>query len=183
MRKPPTALVVLFLIPVLVLSAEPFRAGLQPGDRIPGAFHPLNINGPNAGKEHCLVCENGLNPVVMIFARELNAPLQKLLDQVDAQTAKLKDHEVGCFVVFMNETEEFKTRLEKLAKDRAFKHMVLSVFSVDGLDGFNIVPEGDIIVVLYREHKVRVNHAFKKGEFNEKAVATIVADIPKILSK
>jgi hypothetical protein len=37
------------------LGAEEIKSGLQPGDKLPGPFHPLNINGSSAGKKSCLV--------------------------------------------------------------------------------------------------------------------------------
>jgi hypothetical protein len=38
-------------------------------------------------------------------------------------------------------------------------------------------------VVLYREHLVKANHAFRKGELDAKAIEKIVGDIPKIVEK
>ncbi len=34
------------------------------------AFEPFNVTGEAAGQKNCLGCQNGGNPVVMIFARE-----------------------------------------------------------------------------------------------------------------
>ena len=36
------------------LAAE-LKSGPQPGDKLPGPFHPLNVTGPFAGKKQCLV--------------------------------------------------------------------------------------------------------------------------------
>ena len=37
------------------LAGEALKSGPQPGERIPGAFHPTNVTGAQAGKKHCLV--------------------------------------------------------------------------------------------------------------------------------
>ena len=54
-----------------VAAAEPLVSGPQVDSRVPGAFEPFNVNGEAAGQKNCLVCQNGGNPVVMIFAREV----------------------------------------------------------------------------------------------------------------
>jgi hypothetical protein len=37
-----------------VLAAD-VKSGPQAGDRIPGAFNPLNVTGDDAGQKRCLV--------------------------------------------------------------------------------------------------------------------------------
>ena len=41
----------------------------QEGSDIPGPFSPYNISGRKKDHFHCLVCEHGLNPVVMVVVR------------------------------------------------------------------------------------------------------------------
>jgi hypothetical protein len=36
-------------------AAADLKSGPQPGDKIPGPFHPLNVTGSAAGKKQCLV--------------------------------------------------------------------------------------------------------------------------------
>ena len=45
------------------------KSGPQVGQEVPGPFHPVNINGEQAGKKSCLYCANGPNPVAAVFAR------------------------------------------------------------------------------------------------------------------
>ena len=54
--------------------ADPLKSGPQVGQEVPGPFHPLNVTGDKAGQKNCLYCQNGSNPVAMIFAREVSAP-------------------------------------------------------------------------------------------------------------
>ena len=38
-----------------VVAADALKSGPQTGKKIPGAFHPLNINGAAAGQKFCQV--------------------------------------------------------------------------------------------------------------------------------
>ncbi len=175
-----SAVLVVLLVGVLS-AAEPFRSGPQPKEMLPGVFEPLNINGPNAGEAHCLVCENGLNPVVMIFAREVSDPLVRLLSRVEAATAKHQNQNLGSFVVFLGDADALRPKLEKLAKEKGFKHLILSVEKPEGPEGFNVARDADVTVVLYSRHVVQANHPFKKGQLTDRNADAILADLPKIV--
>ena len=49
--------------------AADLKSGPQVGEDVPGPFHPLNVNGEDAGKKACLYCKAGDSPVVAIFAQ------------------------------------------------------------------------------------------------------------------
>lgn len=55
-------------------AQEGAKSGPQIGQMIPGPFQPVNATGPYAGRPHCLVCQFGLRPVVLVFARETGEP-------------------------------------------------------------------------------------------------------------
>src|SRR5205809_7252239 len=95
----------LALVAGLAVAAEAVKSGPQVGEAVPGPFHPLNINGSAAGQKNCLYCSNGNNPVAMIFAREVSAPLTALIEKVDAATGKHTDCKMGSFVVFLNDDQ------------------------------------------------------------------------------
>jgi hypothetical protein len=175
------ALVSCFL--TAAIAAEPVKSGLQPGERLSAVFEPLNVTGPHAGEPHCLVCENGLSPVVMIFAREPSEQLVNLLAKMDAATVKHRKAELGSFVVFLSEKKGLDKELSEVAKKRELKQMVLSIDAPAGPEGFEVSKDADVTVVLYREHLVKANHAFRKGDLDAKAIEKIVADIPKILEQ
>ncbi len=168
----------------LLASAEtPLKSGLQVGEKITTIFEPLNVNGEHAGELHCLVCENGLNPVTMIFAREVSEPLVSLIAKLDAQAAEHRKEELGCFVVFLGEQEKLQPQLEAVAKKQQLKHVILCIDAAAGPDGFNVARDADVTVVLYRDHAVKANHAFAKDKLTGKAADAILADLPKILQK
>jgi hypothetical protein len=158
------------------------RSGLLPGEPISTIFEPFNVTGPFAGELYCQVCENGANPVAMIFARELSEPLVRLVKKIDAATAANREHEIGSFVVFLNDGEELPPQLRDVAQKQALEKIVLTTFDPAGPDGFKVNPQADVTVVLYRDHLVKANHAFGKGELNDRAIEKILADLPKILN-
>lgn len=183
-RRDRSVLVVTVLLSLgLVGAAEPVRSGLQPGEKITAIFEPLNINGAHAGEPYCLICENGLAPVVMIFARERTKPLEQLLLQLEAAVAKHQAQSLGAFVVFLGETEKWRDTAAEVAGALKLNRVILAVDASAGPEGFQIHPEAAVTVVMYREHEVKANHAFRAGELTPEACATILSDLPKILTK
>ena len=164
-------------------AAEPVRSGLQPGERVTTIFEPLNVTGEFAGELHCLVCENGPNPVAMIFAREISEPLTQLIAKLDAATGKHRDQQLGSFVVLLNDQADASGKLQQIAKEKSLTYIVLSIDDPKGPDGFNVAADADVTVVLYQDFDVKANHAFRNGELTEKAADKVVADLPKILAK
>jgi hypothetical protein len=83
----------------VVAAQQPLRSGPQAGAVLPGPFDVFNINGKIApGRNHCLVCEFALEPVVMVFTREpivrktggaaKEIALQELIQKLDAVADK-----------------------------------------------------------------------------------------------
>jgi len=162
-------------------STTAVKSGPQVGDKLTTPFHPLNVNGEKAGEKNCLFCSNGSNPVVMIFAREPNAQLTKLLKKIDAQCEKNTTCKMGSFVVFCSDKDGLEAKLKKCAKDNDLKQVVLAIDNPSGPKGYKVAKDADITVVLYVDRIVKANHAFKKGEMKDKAIDTIVKDVSKIL--
>lgn len=164
-----------------VAAEKRVQSGLQAGEAISTIFEPLNVTGPFAGEPHCLVCENGGNPVAMVFARDVSEPLMRLLAKFDAAAARHPQQELGSFAVFLSEAENLPERLKGAAEKHALKQVVLAIDQPAGPDGFKVAQDADVTVVLYREYGVKANHAFRKGELTDQAIEKIVADLPKIL--
>jgi len=117
----------------------------------------------------------------MIFAREVTGGLTSLVKKVDQATAKNSDCRMGSFVVFCNDEEDLKDRLEKLADKEKIKHTVLAIDNPAGPRAYKISKDAEITVVLYVRHDVKANYAFKKGELKDADIDKIVADVKKIL--
>jgi hypothetical protein len=117
----------------------------------------------------------------MIFAREVSAPLTSLVKKIDAATASNKSCKMGSFVVFLNDDEDLKKKLEDLAEKEKIEKTVLTIDNVAGPAKYKIAKDADVTVVLYTNRTVKANYAFKKGELKKSDIEKIVRDIKKIL--
>lgn len=111
---------------------------LEPGKDLPGPFHPFNANGPRKGNFHCLVSQYGLDPLVLLFVREVQFSdgLKDLLRRLDNAIDKNPTARLHCGVVFLSDDltdvvlnddkrEELAQKLADLANDLKLKHVVL----------------------------------------------------------
>jgi hypothetical protein len=161
-------------------GAKTVKSGPQVDEDLAGPFHPLNINGKAAGEKHCLYCENGSNPVAMIFAREVTPELKKLITKIDDCTAKNSGCKMGSFVVFCSDSEALGDDLKKMAKDTDLKKTVLAIDNAAGPKGYKVAKDADVTVVLYKDRNVKANFAYAKGGLNDKAIDSIIEALPKI---
>jgi hypothetical protein len=119
----------------------------------------------------------------MIFAREISDPLTSLVKKIDAVNQKQGSKTMHSFVVFLSDKEGLEKDLKALATKEDLKATVLAKDSPAGPKGYDVAKEADITVVLYVNRDVKVNHAYKKGELNTKAIDQIMSEMPKILEK
>ncbi len=181
LRIAASAFAVLALLAGAVVASEKLASGPQPGEEVPGPFHPLNITGDMAGQKQCLYCKNGSNPVVMIFARDVSKPLANLVKKIDAETVKHKDAKMGSFVVMLSDSEDLGKHLKDWADKEKVETCILSIDNPAGPKGYKVAKDADVTVVLYTDHKVKANFAFAKGEMKDKDVEEIVGSVSKIL--
>ncbi len=117
----------------------------------------------------------------MIFAREVTDSLTSLVKAIDKATVKNSDAKMGSFVVFCNDDDGLKDKLKELAEKANLKKTILTLDNPSGPSDYEVAKDADVTVVLYYKQKVKVNKAFKKGELTDKAITSILAEIPKIL--
>jgi hypothetical protein len=176
-----TSALALVVLTGSLYAADALKSGPQVGEKVPGPFEPLNINGDNAGKKFCQFCINGQNPVAMVFARETSEPVQKLIKEIDAATVKNADAKMGSFFVFLSDDESMEKKLQELAKKDGLKKTVLTLDNKTGPDNYMIAKDADVTVVLYTGRVVKANYSFKKGQMKDKDVEKVISDLPKIL--
>lgn len=181
MRRNLFAAAVVAVLAGSVVAAD-LKSGPQAGEKVPGPFHPLNINGSEAGKKNCLFCSNGDNPVAVVFARTPDCPAtQKLIKALDEAAVKNEKAEMGTFTVFLGAEDKLEAKLKDQADKAKFKKMVLSIESPEGPAKYNISKDADVTVLLYKERKVIANYAFEKGKCDEKDIEKVIADVAKIV--
>ena len=165
-----------------VAPAADIKSGPQVGEDVPGPFHPLNVNGEDAGKKACLYCKAGDGPVVAVFARSADdAALNQLITKVEDIAAKNPKAELNSFVVFCSNNDKLESQLKEFAERANLKSVVLAIEEPAGPEKYNINREAGVTVVLYRERTVKANHSFAKGKLTEKDIDAITADIAKLV--
>jgi hypothetical protein len=118
--------------------------------------------------------------VVCVFARATSEPLASLVKQIDkkiGENSKLKSF----VVILTKEGDKTKEDLKKLAADAGITHVPLTMHQDPvGPPDYEIAKNADFTVLMWKHHKVMVNHAYK-GMLTEAEISTIVADISEIL--
>lgn len=164
-----------------VFAAGTVESGPRINEDVPGPFHPYNVTGSAAGKKNCLYCQNGSNPVAVIFAREVSPQVSKLIEKLDECTAKNGECRMGSYVVFLSDKEGLDKELKGMADKAKLQKIVLSIDNPAGPQEYKISKDANVTVLLYTKHIVKANYAFKKGELKDKDIETILKDVPKIL--
>ena len=160
-------------------AADAVKSGPQVEEKVPGPFHPLNVTGENAGQKSCLFCSNGDNPVAVIFARNPDESLTKLIKKIDEATAKNSDSKMGSYVVFLSDSQDLEAKLKAMATKENVKNTILSIDNPAGPERYKISKDADITVLLYTGRVVKANHAFK-GALKDADIEKITGDISKI---
>lgn len=160
--------------------AADIKSGPQAGEKLAGPFHPLNVNGESAGKKACLYCKHGDNPVAMVFARSIDAGTEKLIAELEKQTAANSKCEMGAFVVFLSDDDKMADKLKEVSDKLKLKNVTLAVDNPAGPDKYNVAKDADVTVVLYTARTSKVNYAFAKGKITDKDIETIGKDVSKI---
>jgi hypothetical protein len=171
------------LVGSAVIAAD-LKSGPQAGDKVPGAFHPYNVNGEAAGRNSCLYCKAGDSPVAFVFARSGDdAQTAKLVKALDAVTVKNEKAEMFSFAVFMGDKAKLEPQLKDLAKKAELKTLVLAIDDIEEPipAKYNLSKDADVTVILYVDRVVKANYSFAKGKLTDKDIETIVKDVGKIV--
>jgi hypothetical protein len=165
-------------------AAQALKSGPQPGESIPGPFHPVNLNGAHASNPHCLVCEFGMAPVVLVFTRDIGKT-GALLEKLDEAIAGRAGSGLKAFAVVLSENfakpesrEEVERSLGKTAAK--LKNVILAVMPAAGPEGYNIAKDADITVILYKKLKVVSSFAFAKDQLTDKEIGDILTATDKL---
>jgi len=182
MKKSLGVLAAALLLPVALIAADKVESGLKVGASVP-AFNVRDITGPAKGETLCYRCRYGARPVVTVFTREVTDNVKELVRQIDAKVADNKDKKMAAFVVVLtNDPDAVEPKLTKMADEDKIAHTPLTVIEGEaGPEGYKISKNAEVTVMMWVEGKVKSNHAFGKGKFDEKAVDAVLADTSKIL--
>src|ERR1700674_3608953 len=109
-------------------ASEPFRSGLQPGQR-PGPYSALIATGPERGQSCCYICETGDRPAIIVFARSLSDSLGQLAHGLDKAVADHQAAGLRAWITFLNDDQSrFDPKVVQWAQEHAIKNLPLGVF-------------------------------------------------------
>jgi hypothetical protein len=116
----------------------------------------------------------------MVFARKIDDSLTSLVKKLDTAS---QDKKICSFIVLLSDEEKAEDQLKSLAEKNSIKKTVLTLDNVAGPSAYKVAKDAEVTVILYNKRKVEVNHAYRKGEFDTKAIDTVIGDISKIAPK
>ena len=115
--------------------------------------------------------------MICVITRSINGPLTSLVKAVDsaiAENGKLKS-----FVVYINEDAEAGAKdLRNLAKNAGVKNIPLTLVQ-EGPDGYDIDPKADLTIMMWKGSRVKINHAYRAGDFTEAESAKVSEEARK----
>ncbi|HWG41653.1 MAG TPA: hypothetical protein VN688_02625 [Gemmataceae bacterium] len=167
---------------------------LQTGKDLPGPFHPYNVTGPHKQHFHCLVSDHGLDPMVMIFHKNVDFadPLPNLLKKLDTAIDKNPAVRLGSFVVFLPEDlpevvgsddknddarNEVEKKVEQAGADMKLKHVVLCLDSKADVEKYHLSDSNLVTIVLYKKFETVAVFALPQSEFTDAAIEKIMAAV------
>jgi hypothetical protein len=196
--------VVVALLPLAVVAApkdskesSPGKKGpaLQKGKDLPGPFHPYNVNGPQSRHYHCPVSDRGLEPLVLVFVRNLDVtdPLRDLLKRLDQASEKNPKARLGSAAVFFTDdlsevvgaddkSDDQRDKLiEKLTDlDGSLKkpsHVTLCLTAPADLKAYQLPDDAEVTVVLCDRYKVVGLHVLTRDQLTGKRVDAILSEV------
>ena len=175
------AAVSVVVLATVAAGADELKSGPQVGKRPDNFFFNI-IAGPDAGRTYGHYWRFRRRPVVCIFTRSLSAELTSLVKQIDDSVAK---SQMSVLVVYLTDD---RAKAQADLKALAEKHQILNtrLTLADTVMGpkndYEIPPEAEVTVLMWRKREVRANHAFAEGKLDKAAISNIVADTQIILS-
>lgn len=160
-------------------------AGIKPGNIIPGSFEAFNVNGPAKGRPHCLVCQFGLDPTVLIFTKEpaegKDDALNELIKKLDETAKDFEERNFSAGVIVIspdgqdsttnaNENDARKLIDEAVKRDKLTKRLekraeslkdVIIAFVAEAPKKYDL--KADVTVLYYERMKVINNWEFADG--------------------
>jgi hypothetical protein len=154
--------------------------GMKPGDPVPSTFRsfivvddrtdPKKDARNRTNRMHDLVTENGLHPAVIVFSRTTpqkdDAPVAKLIKQLDTLAVKHKADRLGAFVQFLTLAKEYPEDDQRDERAKAVRDLAgqlkaanvplgLAAGASDQVKAWGLGEGHDLTVVLINRMKLR----------------------------
>lgn len=123
--------------------------------------------------------------MVIVFARDLSAPLGKLVAKLDRALVAYKKAELHAWVTFLSDDQvKLDPKVVAWSKQYATGAVPLGVFEDPvGPPTYLLAREADVTVLLAVKQKVVANFAYRRGELDDAAIFEIMKTLAKIVSE
>ncbi len=171
------------------VSAAELKSGPQVDEEVP-AFYVTKVagnptDGVEVGKSLCYRCKLGKRPVVMVFSRKADENLATLVKELDKVVADNTEKKAASFLNMLGgDADSQKAAAEKFITETGTKNIAVVVPNDNetGPTNYNISPDAEVTVLIYKDAKVVKNHALAKGALNKDIVKKIIEDTATILN-
>ncbi len=189
------------------------------GKNVPTTFHPYNVTARLAAKEepgddedadvkikkvdyttkgkfHCLVTEYDLDPVVLLFARNLedNAAFRDLLGKLDGAIERNPGVRMRSFVVFVaddianvvaedDKRVEAEKRIQKVADDLKLKNVVLTLASKSDVAKYALDDASALTGVVYKQLRIEGVHKVSRDKLDKADADPVKAIMKDVAAK
>ena len=169
--------------------AAELQSGLAVGESVP-AFYVVKAagavdDGVETGDELCYRCRYGNRPVVMVFSRNADEQLGKMVKALDEIVAQNSGQQMRAFVNLLGDNrDDLEASAKHLAATNKLENVpvVVPVDHQNGPSNLNINADADLTVTIYTGSQVKASHAVKAGQLDAKTAKAILADTAKILN-
>jgi len=153
--------------------ADDLPTSVPVGSRLGHKLCETFVNGPDAGKKQSLICTLAGRPAVLIYAREIDTTLLKLLKKLDAIAQTGNEQKMISSCVLLTNEDENVERLQKLAQREKFEATLLATTPYEegkryfSANAGNLHKEAFVTVIVLQRLKVEASYAFRKGELKD----------------
>jgi quercetin dioxygenase-like cupin family protein len=165
---------------------EKTKSGPEVGDQLPGPVYALvcvDAQRDLVGKKSELVLERyGPKQGVLVFARDFNEQVARLIRRLDDElaknkAAKAKGKEGHALVVLLSDDDALESQLKDFGAKHNVNQVTTGIDPSAGSPKWMLSREADVTIILYERFKVTRNYALKRGELKGETIETIVADV------
>jgi cyanophycinase len=182
---------------------EPLPHKYKIGEKLSPHLYEYRVTGNSAGKTGSLTFTYFPQPVVVIYSREMNDSVVRLLKKVDEKTGQYRTkplppnpQRLGSYLVHVCDSQDREKDWKALAEKEKITHTVLAMMVINKdtlaeeakkggstrLDLQAKLGEAETTVLLTAPRGiVKAGYAYRKGELTDKEIDRILADVTKIL--
>jgi hypothetical protein len=155
------------------LAETPYPLGYYAPAYTPGKA--IQTNGFGADKAAL-----GPNPAVLIFTRDLNAPVTTLVRKLE-EAAQNKAAKLDNFVVLLGDAKDLEPKLKDFAAEQKLQSTTLSAEPAAKMRPFHVSKQNDITVLICAGGVARGFYTFRIDALNARAYDKLLGDLDKIL--